>query len=135
MERYCVNLVLSWKTLISPSMVIEVLLVIVAWAGICVHRYLVFRPASWLKMKAQNRACPRRCVVSAVCMLTYTDCSLREVGHKMALSPAQEVRALLGRHLSSGGENAWMSRAPKRGLTQKLCHFCSLLTHPSQSTS
>ena len=43
MERYCVNLVLSWYTLVSPSMVIENLadmvieiLGIVEWVGICV---------------------------------------------------------------------------------------------------
>ena len=36
MERYCVNLLLSWNTLVSPSMVIESFLGIVAWAGICV---------------------------------------------------------------------------------------------------
>jgi hypothetical protein len=35
MESYCVNLVLLWNTLVSPSMVIRVLLGIVACAGIC----------------------------------------------------------------------------------------------------
>jgi len=63
-----------------------------------VHRYLAFRSASWLKMKAQNRVCPRRCVPSAVCTLTCTDWSPRDMGHKMALSPALVGRALLGRH-------------------------------------
>jgi hypothetical protein len=57
-----------------------------------VHRYLVFRLASSLRMKAQNRACSRRCVASTVCMLTFTDWSLREAGHKMALSPALELK-------------------------------------------
>ena len=51
-----------------------------------VHRGRAFRPASWLKMKAQNRACPRRCVASAVCTLTCTDWSPKDMGHKMALS-------------------------------------------------
>jgi hypothetical protein len=36
MEKYCVNLVLSSNTLVSTSMVIEYLLGIVAWHGICV---------------------------------------------------------------------------------------------------
>jgi hypothetical protein len=36
MESYCVNLVLSWNALVSPSMVIESFAGIVAWAGICV---------------------------------------------------------------------------------------------------
>ena len=45
-------------------------------------------------MKAQNRACPRRCVASAVCTLTCTDLSPRDTGHQMALSPALVVRAL-----------------------------------------
>ena len=67
------------------------------------HRSLVFRPASWLKMKAQNRACPRRWVASAVCTLTCTDWSLRDPRHKMFPSPALEVRALPGDDLSSGG--------------------------------
>ena len=35
-ERYCVNLVLPWNSLISPSMVIESFAGIVAWVGICV---------------------------------------------------------------------------------------------------
>ena len=78
-----------------------------------VHRGLAFMPASWLKMKAQNRACPR-CVTSAVCMLTCTDWSLRNLGPKMAPSPAQAVRALPGAHISSGREGAWMSGARNR---------------------
>jgi hypothetical protein len=80
----------------------------------------VFRPASWLKMKARNRACPRRCVASAVCMFTCTDWSLKDTGHKMALSPALEVRALPGRHLSSGGEGARMSGA-QNGVSPSSC--------------
>jgi hypothetical protein len=67
--------------------------------------------ASWMKMKTRNKACPRRCVASAVCMLTCTDCSPRDFGHKMALSPALVVKGLQGRHLSSGRECAWMSGA------------------------
>jgi hypothetical protein len=35
-ERYCVNLVLSWSNLVFPFLIIENLLGIVAWAGICV---------------------------------------------------------------------------------------------------
>ena len=34
MEIYCVNLILSWNTLVSPSIVIENFAGIVAWAGI-----------------------------------------------------------------------------------------------------
>jgi hypothetical protein len=49
--------------------------------------------------------------------MTCTDWSLRDTGHKMALSPALVVRALLSRHLSSGGEDAWMS-----GVQNRLCH-------------
>jgi hypothetical protein len=79
-------------------------------------------PDIWLKMKAQNRACRRRCVSSAVCTLTCTDWSPRDRGHKMALSPALVVRALLGRYLFSGGDGG--VRSPKRGLFQKLCCFC-----------
>jgi hypothetical protein len=90
-----------------------------------VHRYLVFRPASWLKMKAQNRACSRRCVASAVCTLTYTDWSLKNVGHKMALSPALLVRVLLSRHLSS-------ARKVPRCL---LCCFCSPHSHLRRQVS
>jgi hypothetical protein len=96
-----------------------------------VHRVLVLRPASWLKMKAQNRACPRRCVASAVCALTCTDWSLRDLGHKMAPSPALEVRVLPGGHLSSGGEGAWMSQSqngacPRSCVASAVCMFpCS----------
>ena len=36
---------------------------------------------------------------------------VRDVGHKMALSPALAVRALPGRHLSSGREGALISGA------------------------
>jgi hypothetical protein len=35
-EGYCVNLVLSWTNLISPLMVIESVLSIIVWVGICV---------------------------------------------------------------------------------------------------
>jgi hypothetical protein len=55
-------------------------------------------------MKARNRACPRRCVASAVCLLTCTDWSLRDMGHKMAPSPAQAVRALPGGHSPLAGK-------------------------------
>jgi hypothetical protein len=75
-------------------------------------------------MKAQNRAFPR-CVASAVCMLTCTDWSPRDRGHKMTLSSALVVRVLPGRHLSS----AWNVWSPKQGLSQKLCCFCSLHSH------
>jgi hypothetical protein len=68
-----------------------------------VHRCLAFRPTSWLKKKAQIRTCPRKCVVSAVYMLTCTVWSPRDSGHMMALSPTLAVRFLPGRHLSSGG--------------------------------
>jgi hypothetical protein len=33
-------------------------------------------------MKAQNRACPRRCVASAVRALTWAECFLRDPGHR-----------------------------------------------------
>jgi hypothetical protein len=33
-------------------------------------------------------ACPRRCVASVLCTLTCTDSSLRDLGPKMAPSPA-----------------------------------------------
>jgi len=74
-----------------------------------VHRGLAFRPASWLKMKAGNRACPRRCVSSAVCVLTCTDWSLMDPGHKMVPLSALRVRDLPDNHLSSGREGAQMS--------------------------
>jgi hypothetical protein len=45
------------------------------------------------------------------------------------------LKALLGRHLSSGGEGAWMSGARKGVCPRSLFSFCSLLTHPSQSRS
>ena len=35
-ERYLVNLILSWNILFSPSRILRVLLGIVTWAGICV---------------------------------------------------------------------------------------------------
>ena len=41
--------------------------------------------------------------------------SLRDPGHKMAPSPALAIRALLGGHLSSGGEGAWMPGARNVG--------------------
>jgi hypothetical protein len=61
-----------------------------------VHRGLLLRPASWLKMKARYRAYSRRCVVSALCPLTWADWSLKDPGPKMAPLPAPAVRALLG---------------------------------------
>ena len=67
--------------------------------------------------------------------LICADWSQRDLGHKMAPSPALEVRAIPGGHLSSGGKGAQMSGARNRGLSQKLCRFCSLLTHPPQSAS
>ena len=45
-------------------------------------------------VKARNKACPRRCVASAVSVLTCTDWSPGDVGHKMALSAALVVKAL-----------------------------------------
>ena len=82
-----------------------------------------------------ERACPKRGVASAVCTVTCTDWSPRDMGHKMALSPALEVRALLGRHLSSGGEGARMSGAPK-GVCPRSCVSSAVqLAHPSQSVS
>jgi hypothetical protein len=107
-----------------------------------VHRGLPFRPVTWVKMKARNRACPRRCVASPVCTLTCTDCSQRDLGIKMALSTSLAVRALPGSHLSSGGERCPDSWSPKLSLSQKLCcfclsqklcHFCSPIAHPTCS--
>jgi hypothetical protein len=91
-----------------------------------VHRGLVFRPAYWLKMKVWNRACPRKCVASAVCTLTWRAWSLRDPGHKIAPSPAPAVRALPGGHLFSGGEGAQMSGAwnrvcPRSCATSAVC--------------
>ena len=100
-----------------------------------VHRGLAFTPASWLKMEARNRACPRRCVASAVFALTCADWSQRDLRHNMAPSPALAVRALPGRHLCSSREGARMSGAQNGGLSQKLCCFFSLLAHPPQSAS
>jgi hypothetical protein len=64
-----------------------------------------------LMSAAQNRSCPRSCVTSAVCTLTCADWSQRDLGDKMAPSPALGVRDLLGSHLSSGGEGGRMSGA------------------------
>jgi hypothetical protein len=80
-------------------------------------------PCGW-RWKPGNRACPRRCVSSAVCVLTCTDWSPRDLGHKMAPSPALVVRVLPRGHLSSVGECTRMSGAWNGGLSQKLCHFC-----------
>jgi hypothetical protein len=65
-------------------------------------------------MNAQNMPCPRRCVSSKVCMLICTNCSLRNVGPKMALSPALKFRAHQGGHLSSVVESAQISWAQNR---------------------
>jgi hypothetical protein len=54
----------------------------------------------WL-FGAHNGACPRGCVVSSVYTLTCTDWTLRDLGHKMAPSPALVVRALPRSHISS----------------------------------
>jgi hypothetical protein len=67
-------------------------------------RCLELRSVSWLKMKAQNGACPRSYIVSAIFRLSCSDCSLRDPGYKMALSPALEVIDLLGSHTSSVGK-------------------------------
>ena len=61
-----------------------------------VHRYLVFGPLSWPKMKAQNRTFPRICValavteavVSVVHTLTCADYFLQSPRTKMALLAA-----------------------------------------------
>ena len=67
-------------------------------------------------------------------MIICSDCSLRNVGPKMALSPALVVRALQGRHYPLVGKvlDVW---SPKWGLSQKLCCFslsqklCSFCVH------
>jgi hypothetical protein len=76
-------------------------------------------------------------------MLTCTDWSPRDTGHKMALSPALVVRALPGTSLPWRGTclDIW---SPKQGLSQKvfcfylsqkLCSFCSLHTHQCRLVS
>jgi hypothetical protein len=67
------------------------------------HRVLVLRPASWLKMKAPNRACPRRCVASAVYVLTCTD-GLRGMRDTKWLS-----------HLLWRSEPSWADTSPLAG--------------------
>jgi hypothetical protein len=101
-----------------------------------VHRGLELSSASWLKMKAQRGPCPRSYVVSAACTLSWSDWSLRDLGYKMALLPAPEIRALPGGYLSFGGGSVQMFGAqffflaedagPKGALSQKLYCFCSL---------
>ena len=54
-----------------------------------VHTYLAVRPPSWLKMKAQNRTCPRSCVASVVHTLTYADYSQQSPGTKMSTADVQ----------------------------------------------
>ena len=51
---------------------------------------------------------------STFCEVTWADWSPRDPGPKMAPSPAQAVRALLGRQLSSGSEGAQISGAQNR---------------------
>jgi hypothetical protein len=50
------------------------------------HRCLELRTASWLKMMAQNGACPRSYVAS-ICSLSFIARSLKDPGYRMALSP------------------------------------------------
>ena len=78
---------------------------------------------SWLKMETWNRAYLRRCVASAVCLITCTDWSLTDLGHKMALSPAQAVRALPGA-TSPLADKVPQCLEPEQSLSQKLCSFC-----------
>jgi hypothetical protein len=99
-----------------------------ALSGVSVVRVLSARKLSSCREGAQRsgvqtcllaedvgpRACPRRCVASAVCMLTSTDWSPRDPEHKMAPSLALAVRALPAGHLSFGGEGAQMSGAQNR---------------------
>jgi hypothetical protein len=93
-----------------------------------VHWGLVFRPASWLKMKARNRACTRICVAFATALSSaqtgllvtrYTDGSLT---CSVSQSPPRRPPLL------------WLWRCPdiwipKVGLSQKLCRSCSLHSH------
>jgi hypothetical protein len=78
----------------------------------------VLRPASWLKMKAQNRACLRRCVTSAVCALT---CSVGQRPHRQPLLLWQ------GRCPISGAQNGAYLRScvasvcPRSCVTSALC--------------
>ena len=75
------NCLHSWETksLLNPSGQSTLFRQALLLQGRC--RYLAFRLASWQKMKAQNRACPRSfvasacprsCVASVVGTLTYT---------------------------------------------------------------
>jgi hypothetical protein len=55
-----------------------------------VHRGLALRPASWLKMKAgpEQGLSQKMCCLFTVSEMTCTDLSLRDLGLKMAPSPA-----------------------------------------------
>jgi hypothetical protein len=81
---------------------------------------------NWVCPKSYvTSACPRSHVPSAVspsavCELTCADWSLRDARHKMAPSPALAVRALPGKHFSSGREGAWMSGA-RNGVCPRIC--------------
>ena len=66
-------------------------------------------------------------------MLTCTEWSLSNVGHKVALSPALVVKILPAGHLSFGRESAWMSEAqngvcPRSCVASAVCllTYCSL---------
>jgi hypothetical protein len=70
--------------------------------------YLSIIKAIYSKQVANIKVNVEKLEAIPVHVLTCADCSPRELGHKMALSPASAVRALPGRHLSFGGEGAWM---------------------------
>ena len=63
--------------------------------------------------------------LSAVCELICADWCQRDLGNKMAPSPALGIRALPGGHLSSGWEGAWMfavqNRACPRSYVASAC--------------
>ena len=87
-------------------------------------RYLSFGPASWQKMKARNKACPRICVASVVYTLTCADKSRRDLGTKVPSPGAAAKPFWAGRTPLLWQGSCPDVRSPKCGLPQKVCGFC-----------